>query len=178
MTQFGGRGGRGAEQQCRKRRGSSEDGGVTPLKVKQLNYHTNGRCFSSSGTSRVSTENMFAVLLLWRVEVPSVIWRWGVRNALFVQLRNGRCFSLCVLFFFSLSATIQCGDGAKMPWCRWCVARVPAASALNGHDPAVLFGVSAGRSRCLQLRFPFCRAHSGRFGPRPDSRSSRAYAYS
>lgn len=102
MTQFGGRGGRGAEQQCRKRRGSSEDGGVTPLKVKQLNYHTNGRCFSSSGTSRVSTENTFAVLLLWRVEVPSVIWRWGVRNALFVQLRNGRCFSQCVLFFSPL----------------------------------------------------------------------------
>ncbi|KAK5866214.1 hypothetical protein PBY51_020421 [Eleginops maclovinus] len=32
MTQFGGRGGRGAEQQCRKRGGSSKDGGVTPLK--------------------------------------------------------------------------------------------------------------------------------------------------
>lgn len=107
MTQFGGRGGRGAEQQCRKRRGSSEDGGVTPLKVKQLNYHTNGRCFSSSGTSRVSTENTFAFLLLWRVEGPSVIWRWGVRNALFVQLRNGRCFSQCVLFFFPPSRLLS-----------------------------------------------------------------------
>ncbi|KAG7485904.1 hypothetical protein JOB18_020782 [Solea senegalensis] len=37
MTQFGVGGGRGAEQQCRKRGGSSsyssEDGGVTPLKL-------------------------------------------------------------------------------------------------------------------------------------------------
>lgn len=46
MTQFGVRGGRGAEQQCRKRGGSSKDGGVTPLKVKQLYSHINTGRFS------------------------------------------------------------------------------------------------------------------------------------
>lgn len=48
MTQFGGRGGSGAELQCRKRRGSSKDGGVTPLKVKHLNYCINGGRFTQT----------------------------------------------------------------------------------------------------------------------------------
>lgn len=56
MTQFGGRGGRGAEQQCRKRGGSSEDGGVTPLKVKQLYYHINSGRFSLAARLRLTPE--------------------------------------------------------------------------------------------------------------------------
>lgn len=67
MTQFGGRGGRGAEQQCRKRRGSSKDGGVTPLKVKQLNYHMNRGRFTSTARLRISRDNTPVSLLLRRV---------------------------------------------------------------------------------------------------------------
>lgn len=68
MTQFGGRGGRGAEQQCRKRGGSSKDGGVTPLKVKQLYYHINsGRFTPHSTVTHHSRDNTLASLLLRRV---------------------------------------------------------------------------------------------------------------
>lgn len=68
MTQFGGRGGRGAEQQCRKRGGSNEDGGVTPLKVKQLYYHINSGRFSPTARLRTTPEIMpLAGLSLWRV---------------------------------------------------------------------------------------------------------------
>lgn len=68
MTQFGGRGGRGAEQQCRKRGGSSKDGGVTPLKVKQLYYHINSGGFHQHCTvTRGSRDNTLVGLLLRRV---------------------------------------------------------------------------------------------------------------
>lgn len=57
MTQFGGRdGGRGAEQQCRKRGGSSKDGGVTPLKVKQLYYHINSGRFTLTARLHITPE--------------------------------------------------------------------------------------------------------------------------
>ncbi|KAI9534014.1 hypothetical protein NQZ68_018382 [Dissostichus eleginoides] len=56
MTQFGGRGGRGAEQQCRKRGGSSKDGGVTPLK---LIFNTGTGCIYDV------TVSFYLVFLKW-----------------------------------------------------------------------------------------------------------------
>ncbi len=48
----------GGEQQCRERGGSSKDGGVTPLKVKQLYSHINSGLFTLKARFRPSPEKI------------------------------------------------------------------------------------------------------------------------
>lgn len=170
----------GAEQQCRKRGGSSKDGGVTPLKVKLSYYHVNNERFAPTARHRVPPQ-----------VIHLAACRYGACSAYmsFCGGEYGRTllfgFGMAAVFqtvFFSFSANIQYRNAA--PILRYgssapCVPSVAAPPAHGPSPPPRLRGWSCCSFALswLQQRFPLSVELTAD-GSASDSPSAWAYAQS